>query len=373
MVSNIDDKKQFVQSLSVYELRGLARALGINSPTTKVREKLIEEITSSLSSGQAIPQRATKKGRPSKELANIGMILDVVMGEKERPSSFDKLAVFNQDVPVFATKSADLERMRGVIKLGGSFVYFDDLRSSSKVFIDDKLNNQVRLFNGDFVEVEASKISQNQFMAQKIIAVNFVPFEQLSIREKILSEKILPSQFMGYEAGSILLGGRNVLETDNGPLFMCNSLKNLLDYISNQNAYNIFIGFNMCYEDQLCLKAYSNLVPIITDYESDENHAAEKVIDAINMVTNLNAFGKNVNIIIYDFAEMIAQLDSCYCAKQSPAQETSVLIKKLISLAGAYSAGQNTTLIATYGSGDKNQDTIKHELLKISNNIMKVL
>lgn len=372
MISNIEDKSQFVQSLSVYELRGLARALGVNSPTTKVREKLIEDITEALSSGKAIPQRSTKKGRPSKELANIGMILDVVMGEKERPSSFDRLAVFNQEVPVFATKSASLERMKGIVKIGGSFVYFEDLKTSAKVFIGQEICKEVQLFGGDFVEVEASRISQNQFFTQKIISLNFQPVEKVIAREKIVSEKILPSQFMGYEGGSVLLGGRNVLEIDN-PLFICNSFKNLLGYVAKQNAFNIFVGFNMCYEDQFYLSNYPNLVSVTTDYESDENHAAEKLIDAINMTTNLNSLGKNINVIVYDFATIVTQLDKCYSAKQSPAPETTVLIKKLISLAGAYSSGQSTTLIATYCSDDKNNDIVKSELLKISNNISKIL
>lgn len=371
MITNLEDKNQFVQSLSVYELRGLARALGINSPTTKVREKLIEDITASLASGKAVVQRASKKGRPSKELANIGMILDVVMGE-ERTSSFDKLAVFNQDVPLFTTKSGELQRMRGIVKLGGSFVYFEDLKTSSKVFFNEEVCGQTQLFNGDFVEVEASRINQNQFMTQKIISLNGEPFEKVVGRERVSAEKVLPSQFMSYEGGSVLFGGRNVLETDN-PLFICNPLKNLLDYMSKQNAFNIFIGFNMCYEDQFCLSTYPNTIAITTDYECDENHAAEKLIDAINMATNLVSLGKNVNVMLYDFAAVVAQLDKCYSAKQSPAPESMVLIKKLISLAGAYSAGQCATLIASYRSDDKNDETIKHELLKISNNIAKVL
>lgn len=372
MVSNIEDKSQFVQSLSVYELRGLARALGINSPTTKVREKLIEDITTALTSGQVIQQRTTKKGRPSKELANIGMILDVVMGEKEHTSSFDRLAVFNQDIPVFATKSSSLERMKGIVKTGGSFVYFEDLKTSAKVFINRELCGDIQLANGDFVEVEATKISQNQYFSQKIISLNYQTFEDALSREKVTAEKVLPSQFMGYESGAVLVGGRNVLETDN-PLFICNSLKNLLSYINSQNCCNVFIGFNMCYEDKLSLSAYPNLVAVTTDYEGDENRAAEKLIDAINMVSNFNSLGKSVNLIVYDFASVISQLDRCYGAKQSPAPETMVLIKKLISLAGAYSSGQSTTLIATYNSDDKNSDVVKSELLKISNNISKVL
>lgn len=372
MITEFTSKDQFVQSLSIYEIRGLARALGVNSPTTKVREKLVDEIMEIISSGRAVPVQPTKKGRPSKELANMGMILEMLLGGKKQPSSFDKLAVFNQDVPVFSTKSSNLERMSGIVKLGGTFVYFEDLKTSAKVFIDEDVCARMQLFNGDFVEVEATKINEKQYSAKSIISLNFEPYVSGQQREKIQIEKVLPSQFMGYEGGSVLLGGRNVLKIDS-PLFICNDLKNLLDYLNRQKSCNIFIGFNMCYEDEFSLSQYKNIVPITTAYENDNGSAAEKLIDAINMIANLNSLGKNVCIVAYDFATMLRELDKCYSAKQSPAPETMVLVKKLISLAGKYSSGQSTTLTVSYCGSDADSEVIRHELLRISNDMSKII
>lgn len=366
-----ENKQQFIESLSVYELRGLARALGIKSPTTKIREKLIEEIVGTLRTGEVPQPRDNNKGRPSKELANIKVILDMLTGKNESHSTYDKLAVFNQDTPVFTTKSDRLDKMSGVARIAGSVVYFQDLRSPSKVFIGENLAKDVNICSGDLLEVEAYKISLNQYYAKNILSLNFMPVDKYKQCSRLSLERVLPSQFMGYNDGCILIGGRNVVELEN-PLFISNTFKSILDYINKQPACNIFVGFNMCYEDKYYINSYQNLVSITTDYESECKCASEKLIDTINLISNLNALGKSVNLIVYDFATVVAELDKCYQAKQTPSQESLILVKKLISLAGAYNQNVNTTLIATYCDQDKNNETIKQELLKISNNILKM-
>lgn len=371
MNTDCENKQQFVESLSVYELRGLARALGIKSPTTKIREKLIEEIVGTLRTGEVMQPRDNNKGRPSKELANIKVILDMVTGESEKLSTYDKLAIFNQDVPVFATKSDQLDRMSGVARIAGSVVYFQDLHSTAKVFIGENLAKDANICSGDFLEVEAYKISSNQYYAKDILSLNFMSVDKNNQCSRLPLERALPSQFMGYSDGCILMGGRNVVELEN-PLFISNTLKSILNYINKQNECNIFVGFNMCYEDKYYINSYQNMIAITTDYESECKCASEKLIDVINLISNLNALGKSVNLIVYDFATVVSELDKCYQAKQTPSQESLILVKKLISLAGAYNQNVNTTLIATYCDRDKNNETIKQELLKISNNILKM-
>ncbi len=89
------NKKKLLSSLGVYELRGLARAIGIKSPTTKVREKLIDEISAALATGHVAEPRETNKGRPSKPLANIDDLLVAVQN-----GSLKEFAL-NQNQPVF--------------------------------------------------------------------------------------------------------------------------------------------------------------------------------------------------------------------------------------------------------------------------------
>ena len=57
-----------INSLGVFELRGVARQLGIPSPTTKKREELISLIQGAINSGATVKDSTPKRGRPFKKL-----------------------------------------------------------------------------------------------------------------------------------------------------------------------------------------------------------------------------------------------------------------------------------------------------------------
>ena len=62
----IEFKEEILKSLGVYELRELARRLGVSSPTTKKRKQLEQEILK-ISKGEQIAEgKKTNKGRPPK-------------------------------------------------------------------------------------------------------------------------------------------------------------------------------------------------------------------------------------------------------------------------------------------------------------------
>ena len=58
------DKEQ-LQKLSVYDLRNVAREIGVKAPTTLTKQALIEEILQ-IESGKKQPSAPTKRGRPIK-------------------------------------------------------------------------------------------------------------------------------------------------------------------------------------------------------------------------------------------------------------------------------------------------------------------
>ena len=68
------DREILVYDLGIFELRGLARKLGVPSPTTKKRDELISLILEKIKSGDVIDQTGKKKGRPFKSLSAIDEI-----------------------------------------------------------------------------------------------------------------------------------------------------------------------------------------------------------------------------------------------------------------------------------------------------------
>ncbi len=369
------NKRDYISSLGIYELRCLARELGIKSPTTKLREKLLEEIEVALMTGEVVEPRNNRKGRPAKQLSNLDNIISTVTGvpEKNKGYTFEKIAVFNKNVPEFSTKSSDLEKVSGILRITDLSAYFLDLRHYRKIFLNDQFVATHTLKNGDIVCAEAYKINEkNEYCVNKILSINDVPAANYTLQKDIYQEKVMPSKFLDFEKGEMLLGGRNYILT-NEPLFMCNPLKDILETLENQDAINIFIGFNLCFEDIHYIFTRKNFVNFITEYsEVSVRYEYDRLIDAISFAARMASQGRNVNIIVSDIKTVLSQLDQ---REEEEAlvlghtHKTAVVIKKLVSLAGASSADICTSLLVACNENDKNDEFIKQEIFKIANNV----
>ena len=71
-----EEKELLIKQLGVFELRGLARELGIISPTTKKRDELIELILNKFDEGNIIDSNGKRKGRPYKKLSSLDDIMN---------------------------------------------------------------------------------------------------------------------------------------------------------------------------------------------------------------------------------------------------------------------------------------------------------
>lgn len=361
-----DDKRAQITLLGIYELRGLARALGIKSPTTKLRNQLIDEISTALVTGEVVEPRASRKGRPFKQLAHLD---DIITFAKNQNDDFEKIAILNQDIPEFTLKPASIEKMTGVLKANKKPAYFIDLRSLHKVFVSEQMIQSFNLTNSDLLCVEAYKINENnQFSASKILSINSVTAGKYEPKSALALTKVMPSKFLYLENGEVLLGGRNHMITS-GPLFMNNTLKELLGCLGNQKAFNIFVGLNMCYEDRFYVFGCKNLINFTTDYLNSSMDAQEMVQDALDLAERLLEQGNSVNIVLYDAATIMSILNQ-NSGEEKNALEENQLFKKLFALAGAYENDATITVIATCDESDKEEAIIKQDVLKISNNII---
>ena len=113
--TNFDAKKEIVLSLGVYELRGLARVLGVKSPTTKKREELIALILGIMERNSEISLgEIEKRGRPFKTLSSVKNILEVISSTDKKDekamkfSTYEEIVEFNQEMPPFTLQSSDI-------------------------------------------------------------------------------------------------------------------------------------------------------------------------------------------------------------------------------------------------------------------------
>ena len=105
--ASFEEKKEIISGLGIYELRGVARALGVPSPTTKKRDYLIDSIMSLLKNDNVEVVQNVTKGRPFKKLESVDTILNLLgdnnIKEIELPKeySYENIILFAQEVPVF--------------------------------------------------------------------------------------------------------------------------------------------------------------------------------------------------------------------------------------------------------------------------------
>ena len=364
--SDMQKKKEIVRSLGIYELRGLARVLGIKSPTTKVREVLIENILLTLVNGKPFDPQVSRKGRPYKKLAHIDSIVSMIANNPEQKDvSFDALASFNQEVPVFTFRDSQIVTACGVLRSGKLSTYFIDLKRNFHVFISEEFVEQKGLVTGDYVEAEAYKINDsNQYFSEKLTKINGASFEAYKAKPQHRSVQVLPSEFFHAGDMKVLKGGRNVI-INSEPLFLDTRLKELLTNLSRDEADNIFLGLDLCFEDEIFVSS-KNFVSFSSQYLSSSSAGFDRIVDAINLVSRLSEQGRNVNLFIYDAGLLLSVMDQKFLSEDRTPQESATVLKKIVSLAEAREEGTTTTLIASIKQSDIENGVLKNDLIRIS-------
>ncbi len=375
-INGFDAKKEIVLSLGVYELRGLARVLGVKSPTTKKREVLISQILSILETSDDISLGdIEKRGRPFKTLSSVKNILDVISNAKEdekktiRFSTFEDIVAFNQDMPSFTLQSSDIFPSNGVLRKGKTFGYFVDSSCQKLVFLAPELIQKHNLDTGDFLDCAVFEINNgDKCFVKKINKINGVNVEDY--RAEVFDDytQVVPSS---TSVGSDVLakGGRNVLLTK-APLYLNDKVKPILSYFSESKR--VFLGVNLCFEDKAFVANENNLFSFTTNYSNKIADGYDKIIDTINFVERMKALNEDVVLIVADFANVVNALDTYFEDDESPMtlghkDKTVVVVKKLISLAMAKSNNKDITTLIVCNGIDIDDTLIKNELIKVSN------
>ena len=151
--SELEEKREAISNFGIYELRALARAVGIPSPTTKKRDFLVDAIMDALNSNNVELVQKTTKGRPFKKLESMDSILSVIgdntvkQFEIPKTYSYDDLVTFAQEIPVFEYHSEDVIKKEGVLRQVKKTCYFMDLLENVVVFIPGEFIEKYSLKN----------------------------------------------------------------------------------------------------------------------------------------------------------------------------------------------------------------------------------
>ena len=374
--NNLDTKREVILSLGVYELRGLARVLGVKSPTTKKREELISlvldivENTDNFSIGEV-----EKKGRPFKALSSVKNIIDVLSTKREEEnkttkfSTYEEIVAFNQDMPSFTLQSSDFFPSNGVFRKGKGFGYFVDSTYKKMVFLAPEQVQKYGLETGDFLDCAVFEINNgNKCFVKKINKINGQNAETYNAKAFTDFTQKLPEKqnICGKE---VLLGGRNVI-VSSSPVYMIDYIKPLLS--SFKDCKKVFLGVNVCFEDKLFITNNLDFFSLTSNYDENIVDGYDKIIDAINFVERMKELNEEVVLFVSDFGNVLNTLDTYFQEEEAPVvlghNDKSVLVaKKLISLAMAKNNNKNVTSIFVCNKFDFEDLFVKNELVKVSN------
>ena len=176
MISDFrDDQRQaIIERLGVFELRGLAREMGIPSPTTKKRDELVSLILQSFSRGTSQDVKVQKRGRPYKKLNSLNEIISSVAEEPKLEICYESVLGFAQEEVPLATINGESSRIEGIARVVNNNVVVYQLNGNARVFVGD-LYGVEKIENGDLVELTAQQINaEDDFQALSISLINGV-------------------------------------------------------------------------------------------------------------------------------------------------------------------------------------------------------
>ena len=374
MINENKEMKQEVKvkELGIFELRGLAREIGIPSPTTKKREELISLILEKFKDGIKIDAKEKRKGRPFKKLSSLDDIVSAVTTEKsskEQVLSFENIMTFAQDMSSFWAEKDEKETVviEAIVRKDKNMLKAND--GEKWVFFNENDNNCEKLRQGDKVLIEASQIEQtNQYTANKILKINDIEPENYQLKEYKNCKEILSKDTIKIADLTLIVGRRNAKMIDKN-LYENNRFENMLKYCKNNQIKMIVLGVNTSFEDQLLFENI-NFENFTTKYGTDDSINFNTVINAIAYAENLILTGQNVLFYVLDIMEIVRLADRCFVYKEEQAlhaKNTMTILYKIMELGVCYEDGHSSTLLIGYSKFDKDDTFLKSEVLRISN------
>ncbi len=370
------DEKQIeemVKDLGIFELRAVARQLGVPSPTTKKREELILLIKESVRESGPIELNDQKRGRPYKKLNVLDNLTNKLSLEnKPYVPEYNSILAFHQEEKPLLMTDDELYIKEGIVRKTDTATGFFDLRSGDLVFLSDTLDIRAEVNTGDKIKVESKRVAEaNYYLSSKIIEINDVKIDEYISKLSPKGNDIIDERYIPFADNKRIMVGRRNLYLLEEDIYENNFYRNLYEYC-NKNGFEIItIGANIPFEDNIYfnnLKIKNNFTMV---YGSDAEQINNRVIDGINYAERQRELGKEVVVFVADVVEVLRSFDRNFelQAGEQHAQKTIIIFKKLLEFAKSNSNHSSGTLIMGYCDGDKDDKFLMNDIFKISKKI----
>lgn len=318
MENNLND-------LNIYALRELGRRVGVNSPTSKKKEELINDILS-IQSGKKQPEKQkTKQGRPPKTFAYSLGLMDNL-----------KNITLNQNSKEY--DSLETETTAGYIELinnNSAFLWVEKFNTYVNYFISSQIVEKYNLKTGDRVVVKLIK-DANQTTIADIYNINGCPQEKYNKNrvdyfsfEPIIPNKKLLFKKEEYNNLSIKNGENIYIYGSNNNVNTCT----IIDMLNTcENEHKIYVNISVAEKNKVYLNNIKNAEKLTANITDDIDLTKRILTLAIERAKRVLETGNDVTIFVDDM-QSISSVDSLF-------------VKSLTSLAKQTKKAGSITLIA---------------------------
>ncbi|MGD9901685.1 MAG: hypothetical protein AB7S44_04045 [Spirochaetales bacterium] len=194
--------KDSLNRLGIFELRNLAREIGVHSPTLYKKQEIINKILSIVSGSEEPYVARTKQGRPPKTISGVNNILDIFIPKNLEQEKGE--GVFNNNDFVNLSNLVAMENnnlhydvaepnlaVEGILKLfaeGYGFCYAKGFQTpvrEQNYFISNAFIQKYNLKTGDILKGQVKTISEDKPMIMyKIESINSIDAEKFNTTRK---------------------------------------------------------------------------------------------------------------------------------------------------------------------------------------------
>ena len=351
-----------MEKLGIYELRALARKVGVSSPTTKKRDELISAIKD-IKAGRSQPNLNNKYGRPVKQLASQDDLLAklIINGDSEleekinsSTSTDSSYIKFEQDMPKSELPlNYNLISINGILRKTekGAFYLLNYLTLSKKtyVLVDEQFVLQYNLMEGDLISGTAYLNSDKTYAKINTVdLINGVKFDVCN--EPVERELIIP--YKEIENDSIKFGQckfKEVKDTDEGIEYINSKIENF----NKQNIKCVVVALEISIETKLKLDKINNATLIVSTLEDTATFSYEKLCDSLKHSLSLFERNQNVVVFVLNVLNIFHILDVAFQNNLiGHCEKTEHMIRKIFAQTRA-SESSSVTLYALYYSNQK--------------------
>lgn len=353
----INIEKSTLDKLSIHELRDLARQVGVHLPTTYKREDLCNEVMAIVMGEKEPYTRKTKQGRPPKIARKFNDVAEILL-----PNELDKeytSSIFSAPDFIFSANKIIYEKSEG-LSFCGHLVCYESYgiivsKEMQKIYITITFINKYNLVSGDYLEGTYRVVDEDKRIVQTITSINKINESEY---KNVKPEKIMPDKYIKVLNNQILIGGTNLIRSND---------LNTFKFAESFPKEYLMVILNINVKETEFETIHDNIYTFNINYKLDDKDIYELSVAGINdSIRRAEMSQTKVVLIVNSLTELIKINNSCITKNVTINEINSTVLKnvKMLMETSFNAVDRNFTIIDLESSNIQHSlnDVLEYEL-----------